>query len=283
MIYLLFCILISVAILILFSSFHSFGIDRNNSIIISYFVAFALSFLTRDKSLPVSELPQHQWFYIGLITGVFFYIGFQIFALSTKKIGLAITSVSGNMSVVVPVVIAMAFYGEDITVSKIGGILLILFSFYFIFKKEKHIEFEMHFIYLPVLLFVVTGINAALLGYSDKTGASEHNLFFMALIFLSSFIFGFFSNLLNKNRKTPDIKALLAGILLGVLNYGSTMMILKSLTVVPDSIFFPVYNSGYIALSAILGFIVFKEKLRAINWAGITIAMIAIIIITSGI
>jgi len=200
MIYLIICILISVAILTLFRTFDYFKIDRNNTIIISYFVAFTLSFLSRDKSITISELPDYPWFYIGLITGITFYFGFQLFALSTKKIGLAITSVSGNMSVVVPVVIAMIFYNESASITKIAGILLILISFYLIFKKEKNTKLEMHFIYFPILLFTFNGINAALLGYSDKIGASEHQLFFMSLIFLAAFVFGFISNLFNKNR-----------------------------------------------------------------------------------
>ncbi len=282
MIYLLLCILVSVTILILFRSFSHIGVDRNNTIIISYLVSFILAFLTRNKALDLTELPHYGWFYTGLVIGVTFYVGFQLFALSAKKIGLAITSVSANMSVVVPVIIAMVFYNETVSIGKIGGLLLVLVSFYLIFKKEKHIKLDKHFIYFPILLFVFNGLNASLLGFSDKIGASDYKLLFMSLIFLSAFVFGGLSNFFNKSRKKLDMRSLLASLLLGILNYASTMLILKSLSLVPDSIFFPIYNSGYIALSAVFGFLLFKEKLRTVNTVGIAVAVLAIIIITSG-
>jgi len=283
MIYLIFCILISVAILTFFRLFDRFFIDRNNTIILSYFISFLLAFFSRDLEFDFKNLPGFQWFYIGILLGVTFYIGFQLFALSTKKIGLAITSVSGNLSVIVPVIIAMIFYHESTSFSKIAGLILTLLSFYLIFKPNKNIKIGIDFIYLPFLLFTFNGINASLLSYGEKVGAGKFMMVFMALIFLSAGIFGFATNFFNKKRNKINYQSIIASIALGALNYASTITILKSLTFYADSIFFPIYNSGYITISALVGFILFKEKLRGVNFLGIALAMIAIIIITSGI
>jgi len=60
-------------------------------------------------------------------------------------------------------------------------------------------------------------------------------------------------------------------------------MILKSLSVLDDTVFFPGYNAGYIVLSAFVGTLIFKERLHTVNKIGIAMATIAVIIITSGI
>ena len=124
---------------------------------------------------------------------------------------------------------------------------------------------------------------APMLYIGEKVGAGKFMMVFMALIFLSAGIFGFATNFFNKKRNKINYQSIIASIALGALNYASTITILKSLTFYADSIFFPIYNSGYIAISALVGFILFKEKLRGVNFLGIALAMIAIIIITSGI
>lgn len=282
MIWLILCILISVAILAVFRSFPKYGIHRNNTIVISYLISFVLSYFSREKILTFQEIPNQPWFYLALIIGFTFYIGFQLFARSTNKIGMAITSVSGNTSVVVPVTVALVFYSEIISVAKISGIILVLLSFILIFKKEKSEKTNWHFIYLPILLFVFNGINATLIAYSEKIGAAEMKMNFMMLIFFAAFLVGLVIVGTGKNKEKITVKTILASLVLGSLNFASTIMILKSLETLPDSIFFPVYNSGYIVLSAIFGFWAFKEKLQLINWIGIGIALIGIIILTSG-
>ena len=282
MIWLILCILISVAILAVFRSFPRFKIHRDNTIVISYLISFGLSFFTRENGMEVKALSVEPWFYLAFIIGFTFYIGFQLFARSTEKIGMAITSVSGNTSVVIPVAIALLFYNETASISKLLGISLVIASFFLIFKKEKTEKLNWHFIYLPILLFVMNGVNGSLMAYSEKIGASDWKMNFMMLIFLAAFLVGLIVVASGKTKEKIKGKTILAAAVLGSLNFLSTIMILKSLETIDDSIFFPVYNSGYIVLSALLGFYAFREKLLPINWVGILIALSGIIIITSG-
>jgi drug/metabolite transporter (DMT)-like permease len=283
MIWLILCILISVAILALFRTFPRFEIHRDNTIVISYLFSFTFSFFYRENDIELIALSQQNWFYLALIIGFTFYIGFQLFARSTQKIGMAITSVSGNTSVVIPVTIAFLFYGEAATLPRLVGIGLVIASFFLIFKKDKAEKADLNFIYLPILLFFMNGVNASLMAYSEKIGASEHMMNFMMLIFLAAFFVGTIIVAAGKNKEKIRLKTLVASLALGTLNFLSTIMIFKSLETLADSIFFPVYNSGYIVLAALFGFWVFREKLLAINWIGIGIALGGIIILSSGI
>lgn len=283
MIYLILCIIISVIILITFKLFERFGVHRGNAIVLSYFVSFALALLTNGTEGLQTLSFTSNWFITGGITGITFYLGFRLFAVSTHKIGLAVTSISSNMSVIVPVIFAIIFYQESTSGWKIPGIILALISFYFVLKPEKNTHLDRHNIYLPILLFVITGTNAILISLSQTAGGSEHMLLLMADIFFFAFAFGMVVNRSNR-KKTPftrrDIEGAAA---LGLLNYGSTMMILKSLSVLDDTVFFPGYNAGYIVLSAFVGTLIFKERLHTVNKIGIALATIAVIIITSGI
>jgi multidrug transporter EmrE-like cation transporter len=47
----------------------------------------------------------------------------------------------------------------------------------------------------------------------------------------------------------------------------------------PVSTFMPVYNVSVVAVSSLWGYAVFKERLTALNWAGIALAIISIILI----
>lgn len=282
MIYLILCIVISVAILTVFRSFPKYNIHKNNTIVISYLVSFLLSFLSREKSIEIADLQNFSWFYWGLFIGFTFFLGFQLFAKSTSKIGMAITSVSGNTSVVIPVSIALLYYSESASLAKISGIFIVLLSFILIFKKEKSAKINWSFIYLPIMLFFLNGTNAALMGFSEKIGAADHKMNFMMIIFFAAFIVGLVTVLFGKNKECINSKTIIASVILGGLNFGSTVMILKSLEILPNSIFFPVYNTGYIILSALFGFWIFKEKLLPINWVGIAIATGGIILLTSG-
>ncbi|HRH60857.1 MAG TPA: EamA family transporter, partial [Chitinophagaceae bacterium] len=79
-------------------------------------------------------------------------------------------------------------------------------------------------------------------------------------------------------------KHVLAGICIGVPNYFSIWCVVKFLQVSPwqSSASFPVNNMGIVLFSALIAWLVFKEKLSAINWAGIALSVVAIYLIAFG-
>lgn len=81
-------------------------------------------------------------------------------------------------------------------------------------------------------------------------------------------------------KETFSGKSILSGFILGSLNFGSTYFFIKSMSVFEPSFLFPVFNIGVVVLTSIIGLTIFKEKLSKINWLGIGIAMIAILLIS---
>ena len=102
-------------------------------------------------------------------------------------------------------------------------------------------------------------------------------------------IAGIITKVLRKTsfKELLDKKILLWGIVLGISNYGSIYFLIKALnhknslgSTLDGSIVFGINNLGVIALSVIIGLIVFKEKFLKINWVGIILSFFAIYILS---
>jgi uncharacterized membrane protein len=76
------------------------------------------------------------------------------------------------------------------------------------------------------------------------------------------------------------------GALLGGVNFGSIFFLVKTLNfidpengAIDSSVVFGINNIGIVALSVILGMLIFQEKLSAVNKTGILICIIATILL----
>ena len=87
-------------------------------------------------------------------------------------------------------------------------------------------------------------------------------------------------------RKAYDTKW---GILLGGVNFGSIFFLVRALNyisssgrVIDSSVIFGVNNTGIVALSVLVGFWIFKGRLQPINWMGIALSAVALILFAFG-
>jgi multidrug transporter EmrE-like cation transporter len=71
---------------------------------------------------------------------------------------------------------------------------------------------------------------------------------------------------------------LLLGFLLGAANFGSLYFIIKALNKsnLDSSLVFALNNMSVVALTTILGTLLFKERLNKINFVGIALAIISL-------
>jgi drug/metabolite transporter (DMT)-like permease len=85
-----------------------------------------------------------------------------------------------------------------------------------------------------------------------------------------------------KHRSRLKLRNFVAGGLLGLINFGSTYFLFRSMEVFDSSFLFPIRNTVVVSLSALTALLFFGEKLQKINWIGIFLALIAIIMISTG-
>ena len=162
MIYLILAIVFSTSIVISFKLFARYSIDNLQAITVNYLFAAILGLLMYKGDLSLSDIPSSPWLPFSGIIGITFITVFFVFALSAQKAGIAVTSVSSKMSVVIPVSIGIMAYGELLTTVKLAGIIASLLAFYLTFRKKEKVKADWRILILPVLLFLGNGANDTL-------------------------------------------------------------------------------------------------------------------------
>lgn len=193
-----------------------------------------------------------------------------------------------------PVLFSVLILKDAITLIKITGIVLALVALYVSsYSKSASGVTNKQYIFLPVLVFfgsglIDVGLNAAKAFYI-RTGQDSE--MFTTSAFAIAFVIGFCIIMINlfryiktKNYILPflEVKSIAGGILLGIPNYFSIFFIIKALEaeIVSSAQLFPILNISNVILSALTGYLFFKEKLSSRNMIGILIALLAIVLIT---
>ncbi|MCF8298311.1 MAG: DMT family transporter [Saprospiraceae bacterium] len=280
--YLIIAVIFSTLIFVTFKLFERFRINILSAIVVNYVVATFFGFTFSSEEISILEIPQQSWFLNALVVGVSFIIGFYIFAVSTQKIGVAFSAVVAKISVVIPIAAGLMLYGESLTLLKSFGIIAALIAFYLTLAKHSIFNFDKRYIILPVLLFFTNGLNDSLLKFTNFTHkSSEGSMYFISTIFLAALVVGSIILLFNVIKFKTKItrKDVIAGTLLGLLNFGSTYYIFQGMGMFDSIFFFPVFNVSFVLTSTFVGLLIFKERLKLINWIGIALAVIAILII----
>jgi drug/metabolite transporter (DMT)-like permease len=282
MTYLILSILLSSSIFIIFRYFTYFRVNNFQAITFNYVLAsfMGLAFFSGNNN--IVGLFDKPWLYLGIIEGVLFITVFIFFAYSSQKAGVGITAVASKMSVVIPVIFGIILYGDSVRWLKITGIILALLAFYLSLKKNGRFINNRNLILLPLLLFLGNGSVDTLLKITEHFYLTTDKGFFLASVFLTALIIGSSITVFNISfrKEKLEVKNILGGFLLGSVNYLTTYFTLLALEFMESSIYYPLHNSGIVALTAFLGILLFKERYSVTNWVGIILTIIAIVLIS---
>lgn len=283
--YLVFSILASTLIFIVFKLFQRFKIDTTQAIVVNYFIACIVGLIAYDSPISISEITSSKWFLGAVFLGVLFISIFIVMAITVQKNGVSVASVASKMSVVIPVIFGIYVYNESTGLQKLIGILLALAAVYLAsIKAGSKINFKKNLLF-PILLFLGSGVIDTSIKYLETTYVPENGIpIFSATIFGCAALIGVLTLIakLFKGEFKFQPKSLLGGITLGVINYSSIYFLLKALDheTFESSTLFTVNNVGIVMLSTLTGLILFGEKLSAKNWIGIVLAIVSIILVT---
>lgn len=287
MLFLTIGILCNVILLLIIKSFNKFGIPSLQGIVVNYFVAGITAMLFVGEPFTSNDIIRSDFFPISLLMGTLFICVFYLISVTAQRINIAVATVANKMSVVIPVTLAFLFYGDQVTVLKVVGIILALSSVYLTTKpKESHSANSGSRLLLPVLIFVGSGIIDALVNYANQRliHSPKEDALFSGIGFFVAGSIGIICLLyLIVFKKQKFVwKSVLGGIALGIPNFFSLYFILKALSsgVFESSELYPVANVFILILSSAGGVLLFKDKLSKINVLGIVLSVIAIGMIT---
>ena len=233
----------------------------------------------------IQEILSSQWIYGAVILGFLFISIFNVMALTAQRNGLSVASVASKMSVIIPIIFGIYVYHEGVGFQKILGIILALVSVYLTSVKPRGNDNVTKGLWLPILLFVGSGIIDTSIKYVETTYLPEGGIpIFSATIFAFAFLIGTTLILMKSFKRgfRLPLKTIFGGSLLGIVNYFSIYYLLKALNYegLESSTLFTVNNVAIVMLSTLLGLLMFKERITKMNWIGIVLAIVSIIIVT---
>lgn len=284
MIYLLLSILSSTVIFITFKITERFKTNLVNLITINYLAAAILGFSFNRQSFSFTGLVSSNWLPYAMLIGVSYILMFFLIGYSIRKSGMAVTTIAGKLSMVIPILFSVLYFGEKITILKISGltlaILAVLLTSYRPVNKAKNITL----IAIPLVIFIGSGITDSLVKYAQNYHVSNRmSLLFSSVVFLSALISGLLFILLKpkSSSKTITLPELIGGIILGIANFGSLYFFILTLnnSKLDSSIVFGLNNMCIVLFSILIGWTLFKEKFSNINFTGVIMAFIAILIL----
>ena len=294
---------------ILFKLCQRWGVDRMQVIFFNYVTAALTSWgplllrealgsgagtegldLCGQADAAVAGLPSMAWV-LAPVLGLLFMSSFIVNDLSVKKSGVALTTVSVRLSLVIPVLMSWLLLGQS--EPRWLSVALILAAMILIALSSGRPAGGRPSDRKPgwslVLVFLTYGVCDFLLKYAQHivTAEAGNTDVLKAYIFLSAMVLSFIVCLSRGSfRRTttpqPRWKAILAGIFLGLANMLCTTLVLKALGTMPATVFFPLYNIGIVLVVSLVGILGFREPLRPGHIAGLLLAAAALAILGGG-
>jgi hypothetical protein len=157
------------------------------------------------------------------IEGILFISIFNVMALTVQKHSVTVGSVASRTAMIIPATVFMiADPSEGFSLWKVLGIILACLAVYLSSKKAQGIEIDPKYIYLPLILFIGSGMIDLIIGYAQSylMKSESEGLIFIPGIFLIAGIIGtsvlVYKYLIEKSIRWQT-KDLFGGLILGLI------------------------------------------------------------------
>ena len=279
---------------IVFKIYHRKGIDANQGIFFNYLTAFVLGTLLSLRGEVVVNPLKADWLVDVIILGLIFMAGMVFLSASTKRVGVAISTVCSRASMVIPIIVSYMFIEGSVKPKWLLICLVLIAMVLTIWtdKPESGHKYTLLDILAPITVFLSFGASNSYLkvlqhrvtvtdtaaGLSEQVINSEISLvtasvFFVAMLACS---FSFFRKGPDGKRSPVLLKNVIGGVALGIINYFCTFTLMLAMKTIDSSLLFPIHNIGIVAIGAFVGWLAYGEKLRPHQVAGIVLAAVSI-------
>jgi drug/metabolite transporter (DMT)-like permease len=204
--------------------------------------------------------------------------------LSSQKNGVALTSIAVKMSMAISMLFMIMLYREHLSLLKITGILFAFLGVFLVTFSRKESSNVKGALWMLIALFFGSGFLDFVLNYVQKYELND-----LTPSLFSAFGFGLAGLIglailivqLVTKKAVFSPRSILAGVILGIPNYFSIYLLIVSYksTGWTDSTVLAVINVSVVLISALIGFIAFKENVNLRKIIGLVAAIAAIIIL----
>lgn len=264
---------------LLFKVFENRGVALLPAIVVNYFVAFACGSLVAPpwEAGDLSPL----WVPSGVLAVLFISL-FYLTGLSSQRAGVAATAVASKMSLVLTVLFAVYLYGDRPGPLGWTGIGLALLGVVLASWSTDRSAMRGTLL-LPAALFIGNAIIDITINWVQRTRLTEDTeAVFPTLVFAGAGLLGLAWVLPGRERAAFSMPSTwIGGIVLGVANYAALFFVVRALARggMPSSSVYPLVNIVVILFGTGLSIVLFKERPKAVQYAGIAASVIALALI----
>lgn len=278
MLFLILSIICSVTVGVIFKISRKYDVNNSQIVTANYVFALLLCYFVYNPDLNAveKESPWSLYIVIGLLLpSVFLFL-----AASIKHIGIVKTDAAQRLSLFIPILAAWFIFKEDFNTFKVTALLIGFPAIVLILTKPAE-NSKNKWIY-PAVVMLGFGLidilfkQIALFTTLPYT-TSLFVVFSIALLIMVTVVL--YETIFNK--VILNLKNLAFGALVGVFNFGNILFYLKAHQAFAEnpSTVFAGMNMGVIIIGSIIGILVFKEKLTKMNYTGLALALVAIVLI----
>lgn len=279
MVYVLLSVVCSVLVSVLLKLARRLSVDVGQAIAWNYVATSVLTATVFRPSLSALTGPQAPWLgFVGL--GLLLPLIFLALAASVSSAGIVRTDAAQRLSLLISLLAAFVLFGESLSVGKGVGIALGLAALLCMIWRAApagSANGERSWLW-PCVVFVGFGVIDILFKRVAVAGtpfeASLQAMFALALVV--SLIILLWRRWHDRTFFT--LRDAVAGLLLGLANFGNIVFYLRGHRALPDhpSLVFASMNLGVVALGALVGTVAFRERLSWLNGLGVALALVAI-------
>ncbi|MBN2806276.1 MAG: hypothetical protein JXR22_06420 [Prolixibacteraceae bacterium] len=254
-------------------------------VMVNYLVAVILGLALNPSPFNISHVLNASWLPIAALIGFLFVVMFLLIGWSSETAGMGITSIATRMSMVIPILFSMFLFDELITLSKVLKIMLTFLAVLMAIYHRPAKNLKPLLAFMPFILFIGSGSVDTLVKVAQHHFIPETDLeLFSSSLFAVSFISSLTLLLTKKKeQKIFNKSTIVLGTLLGLVNFGSLYFLISALNKagLDSSLIFGINNLSIVSLTLLIGHLHFREKLSRVNWIGIVLSIICIVLLTS--
>ena len=280
--YLLASVTCSVTVAVLLKLARRYDVDVRQAITMNYAVAALLCWAVL-KPDPAALLAPHTPWAVLAALGVLLPSVFLAMAAAVRHAGIVRSDAAQRLSLFIPLLAAFLLFGEPVSGRKLAAILLAFCALACLLRRPSTDTgtgtgtAPGRGMWLwPLVVWAGYGVIDILFKQVARAGTAFAAGLLLAFVLAGGLMLAY----LLARRVRWQRRHLLAGVALGVFNFGNILTYIRAHQSLPEhpALVFASMNMGVITLGTLVGALVFREPLTRVNGLGIALALAAIVL-----
>ena len=213
---------------------------------------------------------------MGIINGVLYLFSFLLLHYNMKRNGVVLASTFMKLGLLVSMAVSVVFFREVPGAVQWVGFVIAVGAIILINYEKGSSAASGGQLWLLVLL-VVSGFGDAMAKVFESFGDTAYSGQFFIYTFLTDLAACVF--LAIRAGEKPSLKEIGYGLALGVPNFFSARLLLKSIEHLPAVLVYPTVSVAIILVVTMVGLVFFKEKLKRRQLVGIGAILVALVLL----